>query len=314
MLWFLDPWRPTRRFSFESLRSLASFTAHNFGANLLHYFERNTDNLLIGRVLGPSSLGVYSIGYNLMLYPVTRFAEPVHQVLFPFLSRIQDDDARVARIWLRVTRVVAAVVAPMMVGLVVVAPEFVRVLLGSKWDGAVPIIQILAVAGLVYAVRIASTSVLLAKGRAATLFGFGIVSAIVLVSGFVLTVSWGVNAVAMSFTASFILLTPRLVSLAARAVDMSPRAYIANLTRVALATLVMAAVALVVREAMIGANAGPLVVLLVTTAAGAATYVPLCLCLLPDLIAELGRARGAIRARRASRWDASSGSFEVERP
>lgn len=298
LLWAFDPWRPSLRYSWSSLRSIASFTAHNTGANLLHYFERNTDNLLIGRFLGPSALGVYSIAYNLMLYPVTRLADPVHQVLFPLLSRIQEDDARVIRIWLRVTRSVAAIAAPAMVGLVILAPEFVNVLLGAKWDGAVPVIQILALAGLVYAVRIASTSVLLAKGRARTLFHFSLVSAVVLVTGFVVTVHWGVNAVAMSFTASFVLLTPVLVALAARAVGSSVSAYGANLLPVAVATALMAGAVLLVRHLLLGAGAGSFVLLLAASAVGAAVYLPLCLLLAPDLRSEIGTGWAALRVRR----------------
>ena len=40
-------------------------------------------DLLIGRYLVPTSLGVYSIAYNLMSYPVTRFAAPIDEVRFP---------------------------------------------------------------------------------------------------------------------------------------------------------------------------------------------------------------------------------------
>jgi O-antigen/teichoic acid export membrane protein len=312
LLWIADPWRPTRRFSWSSLRSIASFTTHNSGTNILRYVERNADNLLIGRYLGATALGVYSIAYNLMLYPVTRFAEPVHQVLFPLLSRIQEDDVRVARIWLRVTRIVAAIVSPMMVGLIIVAPEFVRVLLGAKWDAATPVIQILALAGLVNAVRIASSSVLLAKGRVATLFHFGVVSAIVLVSGFVVTVSWGVNAVAASFTASFVLLSPWLIASAGRAVGVSPVRYARNLTRVAVATIAMGALALAAREALLRAGQGEFVVLLVTCAAATAVYLPLCYMLLPDVTGELALVRSALRARRqAKAWPARSGSVEA---
>ena len=306
LLWHASPWRPTRRFSFASVRALWSFTASNLGANLLHYFERNTDNLLIGRFLGPTSLGVYSIAYNLMLYPVTRFAAPIHQVMFPLLSRVQDDDARVVRIWLRVTRIVAVVVAPMMVGLMVVAPELVDVLLGSKWSAAVPVIQILALAGLVYAVRIPSTSVLLAKGQAGTLFHFSLLSAVVLVTGFALTVSWGVNAVAMSFAAAFVAMTPLLVWLAARTVGGSFRAYAANLVGVTVATAVMAAVVVPLRAALVSAELSPVLVLLATTAAGAVVYLPVCARLVPDLTEELGRARQALRRRQAARRPAVS--------
>ena len=297
LLWMASPWRPSRRFSWGSVRALWAFTAHNLGANLLHYLERNADNLLIGRVLGPTALGIYSIAYNLMLYPVTRFADPIHQVLFPLLSRIQGDDPRVCRIWLRVTRAVAAVVAPTMAGLIILAPEVVAVLLGPKWVDAVPVIQILAGAGLVYAVRAASTSVLLSKGRADVLFRFGLVSATVLVTGFVVTVSWGVEAVALSFTGSFVLLTPVLVMLAAREVGLRPRAYVTNLVGVTVATLVMAVVAVPLRALLVAADVESFLVLVTVVLAAAAVYLPLCMRLVPDLRTEIALARTALRAR-----------------
>ena len=298
LLWLLSPWRPSRRFSWASVRSLYSFTANHSGANLLHYLERNADNLLIGRFLGPTALGFYSLAYNLMLYPVTRFADPIHQVLFPLLSRIQEDDERVRRIWLRVTRVVAAVVAPTMMGLIILAPEVVRVLLGSKWLDAVPIIQILAGAGLVYAVRVASTSVLLAKGRADMLFRFSIVSATVLVTGFAVTVSWGVEAVALSFTTSFLIMTPALVLLAGREVGLRPGAYLFNLAGVAIATAVMAVVAVTLRAVLRTGRCGSRSACWRSSPSRVpAVYAPLCVRSRPR---PAGRARGAV-ARRC--WD-----------
>jgi O-antigen/teichoic acid export membrane protein len=297
LLWRASSWRPRWRFSWASLRGLSSFSTHNLGANLLRYLESNMDNLLIGRFQGPASLGVYSIAYNLMLYPVTRFAAPIHAVLFPLLARMQHDDARARRIWLRVTRLIAVLVAPAMVALIVVAPELIRLLLGSKWDEAAPLVQILALAGLVYAVRVPSTSVLLAKGEARTLFRFSLVSALVLVTGFIVTVSWGVKAVAMSFSAAFVIMTPALVHLASRAIGASMRAYARNLIGVSLATAAMAAVMVPAREALVHADRGAVLVLLVTLLVGAAVYAPLCLRLVPDLTREIGHTWRAVRSR-----------------
>jgi O-antigen/teichoic acid export membrane protein len=297
LLWWASPWRPRWTFSWSSLRGLYAFTTHNLGANLVHYFERNMDNLLIGRYLGPTSLGVYSIAYNLMLYPVTRFAAPIHEVLFPLLARMQHDDARARRIWLRVTRLIAVLVAPAMVGLIVVAPEFVHLLLGSKWSEATPLVQILAIAGLVYAVRVPATSVLLAKGEARLLFRFSLVSALVLVTGFVVTVHWGVKAVAMSFSAAFVVMTPALVYLASRAIGASVRSYARNLVGVTVATIAMAAVMVPTREALVHADFGSLVVLLLTLGVGCALYIPICIRLVPDLTTEIRRSWQAVRAR-----------------
>lgn len=297
LLWHASSWRPRWTFSWSSLRGLSSFTTHNLGANLVHYFERNMDNLLIGRFLGPTSLGVYSISYNLMLYPVTRFAAPIHEVLFPLLARMQHDDARARRIWLRVTRLIAVLVSPSMVALIVVAPEFVHLLLGSKWSEATPLVQILAIAGLVYAVRVPATSVLLAKGEARALFRFSLVSALVLVTGFIVTVSWGVKAVAMSFSAAFVIMTPALVYIASRAIGASVREYARNLVGVTLATAAMAAVMVPAREALVHADVRPVLVLLVTLVVGAALYIPICVRLVPDLTTEIRRLWHAVRAR-----------------
>ena len=297
LVWRVSPWRPRWTFSWSSLHGLYAFTTHNLGANLVHYFERNMDNLLIGRYLGPTSLGVYSIAYNLMLYPVTRFAAPIHEVLFPLLARMQHDDARARRIWLRVTRLIAVLVAPAMVALIVVAPEFVHLLLGSKWSEATPLVQILAIAGLVYAVRVPATSLLLAKGEARLLFRFGLVSAFVLVTGFVVTVSWGVKAVALSFSAAFVIMTPALVYLAARAIGASVWSYARNLVGVTLATIAMAVVMVPTREALVHADFGSLVVLVLTLAVGGVLYIPICIRLVPDLTTEIRHSWQAIRAR-----------------
>ena len=77
----------------------------------------------------------YSLAYNIMLLPLERIAAPVNEVLFPAFSRLGDDTRRIARAWLRANRLIAAMSLPAMAGLIVVAPDFVEVVLGSQWHG-----------------------------------------------------------------------------------------------------------------------------------------------------------------------------------
>ena len=67
-----------------------------------------------------------------MLVPSSRLTWPITEVLFPAFSTIQEDAARVLRAWFRVTRLIASVTVPAMLGLIVVAPEFVTVILGDQ--------------------------------------------------------------------------------------------------------------------------------------------------------------------------------------
>ena len=96
LIWRPRRWRPRFTFSMASLRDLGGFSGNVFGQRLVYYVHRNADNLLIGRFLGASALGVYALAYNVMLQPMSRIAGPVQEVLFPAFSRMQDDRERMA--------------------------------------------------------------------------------------------------------------------------------------------------------------------------------------------------------------------------
>src|SRR4030095_847686 len=115
---------------------------------VLTYLRPITDNLLIGRFLGASALGTYVLAYNIVLLPFGRIAEPLAQVLFPALSRIRDEPAQIATYWLRAARLLSALAMPALLGLTVLAPDFVDVVLGPRWASAIPVIQLLAAVGL----------------------------------------------------------------------------------------------------------------------------------------------------------------------
>src|SRR4030095_10140235 len=68
--WGASEWRPRFIFDASSVRSTLGFGASLTGFNVLNYFTRNADNLLIGRYLGAQDLGLYDFAYRVMLYPL----------------------------------------------------------------------------------------------------------------------------------------------------------------------------------------------------------------------------------------------------
>lgn len=128
--------RGRRLFRFGSGYSLAQFG---------NWFGNNGDNLVIAAMLGPFALGIYSRAYQLLVHPANLIGAVSDKVLFPTMSRIQDDHERLSRAFVRANSLVALVTVPASVLLFVLAPEVVRVLLGAHWSAAIVPLQIFAV-------------------------------------------------------------------------------------------------------------------------------------------------------------------------
>ena len=294
LLWIFSPWRPSLRFSGKSIRELGSFSGQIFGTRLLFYANRNVDNILIGRFLGAPALGAYALAYNVMLSPLSRLAWPIQTVFFPAFASIQDDRDRMARMWLRVNGMVAAVTVPAMVGLVVVAPEFVHIVLGDRWSSAVPVIQILAVVGLLQSLQSLNSSILQATGRAGILLWYAFVALALSLIGFAGGLHWGIVGVAAGYAVASVFIESYYTLLTARALELSVRNVLRNYAGVMQATAGMLVCVLAV-DAILPA-VGDAARLAIVVLAGVGTYALFCLWRAPEVVAEVrslrrGRAR-----------------------
>jgi O-antigen/teichoic acid export membrane protein len=250
LLWTFSPWRPSLTFSAASLRSLGGFSANVFGTRVLFYLNRNADNLLIGKFLGPAALGLYALAYNVMLAPMSRFAAPIVEVLFPAFSRMQDDRRRLGVVWLRVTRLVGAVTIPAMLGIIAVAPEFVSVLFGSRWETAVPVIQTLAWVGLLQSLQSQNSAILQACDRTRVLLWYSFVALTASLVAFVGGISWGIEGVAVAYAISSTLVEPYYTWLTARVLGLSPLDAFRNLIGVFQAGVLMFGAVLATRAVL----------------------------------------------------------------
>ena len=118
-------------------RDLLSFGVGHSLAQFALVLSQQGDNLIVGRWLGPAALGIYGRAYNLMVLPATAFGKIVNRVLFPIMSRVQDERDRLAGGYERALAIVALISLPVSATLWIVAPEFIPVLLGPNWTGVV---------------------------------------------------------------------------------------------------------------------------------------------------------------------------------
>jgi PST family polysaccharide transporter len=201
--WIASGWRPGWPSRNAGVGSMLGFGGHLTGYNLLNYFTRTADNVLIGRFLGAGPLGIYSKAYALLIFPVQQINAPINGVVLPALSRLQSQPDKYRRYFLRAIEGVAFIGMPIIVFAFVDARFLVLTLLGPKWVAAVSIFRLLAPAALVGTISGAPEWIFTSLGKAHRMFLWAVISSPIILAGFVVGLRWGAAGVAASFSMTF---------------------------------------------------------------------------------------------------------------
>lgn len=199
-LWYFPRWRPRLLFSKKAVADLTGFGLNMTGFQIVNYFVRNIDQLLIGRLLGAQPLGIYAMAYKLMLFPIQNISWVITRVMFPVFSRIQDDLTSVAESYAKMVEYVSLVTFPMMMFFFVIAPDLIHLLWGTRWEGTVPIVRVLCFCGMVQSVVTVGGTVYVSQGRVALQFRMSLANAALTALSIVIGLRWGVFGVALSYT------------------------------------------------------------------------------------------------------------------
>lgn len=159
----MHKYRP--RLCLTRIRHIWSFSQWVLIRNIGSYLDTRTDKLLVG---GRSSAGVtgeYAIADEIAAMPTSELLAPLGRVLFPAFVKKRDDPEAFARSISTAIGVQALVAIPACIGLAMVSHDAVRVLLGEKWLGAIPLIQVLALVNLLVALTHTAGYALLAMGK-----------------------------------------------------------------------------------------------------------------------------------------------------
>ena len=159
----LHPYRP--RLSLAAAGELFGFSKWLLLNNLLIFLNNRGTDFVVGKVSGAGALGLYSISYELANLPTTELVHPISRAVFPGYSRLAADLTQLRLAFVQVISLVALLTVPAGALIGLVAEPLVQLLLGAKWMGAVPLIQVLAVFGIVRSLHGPNGSIYLALGK-----------------------------------------------------------------------------------------------------------------------------------------------------
>ncbi len=128
----------------ESIRKIWVYSMGQFLFNLVNYFTRNLDKLLIGKYMGMNPLGYYEKSYRLMMLPLQNITYIITPVMHPVLSDYQNDMPRLANAHERITRLLAFIGFPLSALLYFCAGELVLLFFGPQWVASIAVFRILS--------------------------------------------------------------------------------------------------------------------------------------------------------------------------
>lgn len=154
-----------KRFSWSRIKELYGFGTRILGTNLLITVYLELRALIIGKLYTSTDLAYYDQGRKYPNLIVSNINTSIGAVLFPQMSNEQDDLNKIKMITRTSIRFSSFLMCPMMLGLMVVAETFVRVVLTEKWISCVPLLQMFCIIYLFQPIHTANLQSIKAMGK-----------------------------------------------------------------------------------------------------------------------------------------------------
>ncbi len=149
----------------ERLREVTGFSVYAAVIDWANRLNYEIDEAVIGVFLGAAPVAVWAVA-DRIISATQRLTNQGNTVLFPVVvdSDATNREGRLQTVLLEGTRLSMALVAPIAMVLIVLADPFVRLWVGANMLGAVPVLQILAVAVTLRVANATGTTVLKGSG------------------------------------------------------------------------------------------------------------------------------------------------------
>lgn len=212
--------------SWKSIERELRFSSHVIGGRLCYYGYDSADMVIIGRVLGTVPLGAYSLGYTLAHAPAEKLAQVTNRVALSLFAAVRNDLTALRRYLRNLTQGISLLIFPAGVGAVLVAPEFVHLVLGNKWVGAIVPLQLLSLYASFRAIRTLLSPLLNALGEPRLVMKNNLVMLCVLPICFYIGSHWGTAGVAACWVLIYPVLTLPMFGDALRKAEMKKGEYL----------------------------------------------------------------------------------------
>ncbi|MGB7842307.1 MAG: lipopolysaccharide biosynthesis protein [Salinimicrobium sp.] len=193
-MWWYSDWKPKMIFN------RSRFSKHfNYGykltlSDLLNRIFNNIFLIVIGKYFSAAQVGLYTRAETMKQLPVNNISRALDKVTFPLFVSIQNDQARLKKVYKKLMLMVVFVVSPVLIFLAVLAEPVFIFLFTEKWLPAVPYFQILCVTGILYPLHSYNLTILNVKGRSDLFLKLEIIKKVIIVITIIFAIPFGILA------------------------------------------------------------------------------------------------------------------------
>ncbi len=199
MNWYYSPWRPSWHVDLQPAWRMFGFSGKLLLTYITSSLSSNAFSLLLGRFYGSYQAGIYStarkwndMGANTIHGMLAGVAQPV-------LSRVVDDAGRYRQVFRKMLRFVSFVSFPCLLGVGLVAREFLLIVAGNKWVESAALLSMLSVYGAIYPLFTLYSQMTISRGRSNVNMWCTISLSILVLGGLVLLHPYGLTVMVCYF-------------------------------------------------------------------------------------------------------------------
>ena len=137
------------RLTFAAGKEIFSFSSWLMLNNFIFFLRNKLPDLVTGRMLGAQALGIYAVSLEVSTIPTIGISAAVNRAIFPGYAKLSRDDDSFNRTVREVTGAMSLFSFPVAFGMIATADLFVPLVLGEKWTAVIPVVQLLAVYGMI---------------------------------------------------------------------------------------------------------------------------------------------------------------------
>lgn len=144
LIWFFTPFKPKLIFDVQSAKILFKYGKYIVGSSVFFVALYNIDKFYISKFGGIAMLGFYELAIRIANLPVTEFSHLVGSVMFPVLSRLNQDMEALANSFLKTIEYSSMISMPMAIGISAYGPPLIDCIYGETWRPMAIPLQIVA--------------------------------------------------------------------------------------------------------------------------------------------------------------------------
>lgn len=198
VLFFTVRWTPKRMFSWSRLKGLLGYGWKLLVSGLIETGYNELRKIIIGLKWERTDLSFYSSGNEYPQFLATNINASITSVIFPVISKYQDDKETVKNLTRRSIKVSSYIMCPMMMGFALVATEFFTVFLGNEWKEAVQYCQMACFVYAFWPIHTANLEAIKAVGRSDMYLTLEIIKKVIGVTALIIAMQFSVYAIAFS--------------------------------------------------------------------------------------------------------------------